>query len=167
MSPTTRAAVRSAVFLLLAPGTVAGLIPWWITRWRLPDWGAAIWVVAPLSALIIGTGIGFLVHAFARFAVQGLGTPSPLEPTERLVVSGVYRWVRNPMYLAIQAIILGQALLFVDIRMVVYSAVTALGMAAFVRWHEEPVLLERFGDEYREYKSRVPRWLPRRPDPDA
>lgn len=165
MSLRTRAIVGSTLFLLVAPGTVSGLIPWLITRWRVPEWGAVIWLVAPISAALILTGGGFLIHAFGRFALDGLGTPSPLHPTERLVATGVYRWVRNPMYLSIQSVILGQALFFSEVRLVVYATVTMLGMVSFVHWYEEPLLLRRFGSEYRTYLESVPGWWPRRPRP--
>ena len=162
MSTRTKAILGSALFLLIGPGTVSVLIPWWITRWQMPDQGPATWVLLPALILIL-VGSGFLIHAFGRFAVQGLGTPSPLDPTERLVHTGVYRWVRHPMYLAIQAIILGQALLFSDWRLVLYSAATCAAMFSFVRWHEEPVLAKRFGEEYQRYRETVPGWWPRRP----
>ncbi|MGO4690126.1 methyltransferase family protein [Glaciibacter sp. 2TAF33] len=106
-----RAWIGTVVFLLLAPGIVAGLIPWFISGWRLHDWGGAAWVVVPIAWIVIAVGAAFLLHAFALFALHR-GTPAPVAPTETLVVTGVYRFVRNPMYLAVLAIIVGQALLF-------------------------------------------------------
>ncbi|MEO5920130.1 MAG: methyltransferase, partial [Pseudolysinimonas sp.] len=105
-----RAWVGTIVFLFLAPGIVAGLIPWLITGWRVPEWGAWMWPVAIVSGALILGGLIVLLDAFVRFA-RADGTPAPPAPTAHLVVVGPYRFVRNPMYLAVLAIILGQALL--------------------------------------------------------
>ena len=105
------AALGSVVFFALAPGVVAGLVPWWLTSWKAaarPAW----WLpLRAAGAVLLLAGTGVLVHAFARFVVEGLGTPAPLAPTRELVVGGLYRYVRNPMYLAVLAAIVGQALL--------------------------------------------------------
>jgi protein-S-isoprenylcysteine O-methyltransferase Ste14 len=150
------------VFLVLAPGVVAALIPWWLTRWRVeepfPYWlplrvvGAALFVV----------GVGVLLQAFARFVFEGVGTPAPVAPTERLVVGGLYRYVRNPMYLAVAATIVGQALLLGRPILLVYAAAFLVVVAAFVRWYEKPTLRRRFGEEYEAYRRAVPGWWPRR-----
>lgn len=161
MNERARAWVGTAAFLVVAPGVVAVLVPWLISGWRMPDWGAAAWVVLPLAMLLIATGAGFLLHAFVRFAMQGVGTPAPVAPTKHLVVTGVYRYVRNPMYLAITAIILGQALLFGSLWMLVYLLFALPVMVLFVRLYEEPTLEKQFGEEYREYKRTVPGWMPR------
>ena len=157
---TLRAAAGSTIFLLLAPGVVAGLIPWWITGWEV---GARLWVpVRVVGVLVLVAGVGVLLHAFARFVVEGLGTPAPVAPTERLVVGGLYRYVRNPMYLAVLAVIVGQALLLGRLELLGYAALVAAAFVAFVRWYEEPTLHRRFGDEYDAYRRAVPAWLPRR-----
>jgi len=152
------AAVGSSVFMALAPGTVAGLGPWWLTGWR----GTSSWPPAKVlgGALVLAGGM-VLVQAFARFVVEGLGTPAPVAPTEHLVVGGLYRYVRNPMYLAVVAAILGQALLFGRLVLVVYAVPVAGLMWAFATWYEEPALARRFGPEYEQYRSAVPGWRPR------
>jgi len=152
------AAVGSSVFMALAPGTAAGLVPWLLTGWSGSGW----WLPASVlgGALILIGGLA-LVQAFARFVVEGLGTPAPIAPPERLVVGGLYRYVRNPMYLAVVATILGQALLFGRLVLVVYAIVAAIAMCAFATWYEEPTLLRLFGAEYEQYKSAVPGWWPR------
>ena len=105
------AAAGSAAFFALAPGTVAGLLPWWLTRW-LPGAALAHWLPARvLGILMLLAGTAFLVHAFARFVFEGVGTPAPIAPPAHLVVGGLYRYVRNPMYLAVVVTVLGQALL--------------------------------------------------------
>lgn len=150
----------SAAFFVLAPGVVAGLLPWLLTHWhRLP--------LSPYLALrlagmlaIVG-GLAFLIHAFARFALEGAGTPAPIAPTERLVVGGIYRHLRNPMYVAVLAIIVGQALLFQQSSLVLYAGIVGIAMFAFVRFYEEPLLAHRYGAAYTAYRNAVPGWLPR------
>jgi protein-S-isoprenylcysteine O-methyltransferase Ste14 len=154
------AALGSTLFFALAPGLAAGLVPWLLTGWDAYDVPLALRVV---GALITAAGAVFLVHAFARFVVEGLGTPAPVAPPERLVVGGIYRWVRNPMYVAVMATILGQALLLGRWVLVEWALVFWAVTAAFVHWYEEPELRRRFGAEYEEYLRTVPGWLPRRP----
>ena len=103
-----------------------------------------------------------LLEAFARFVLDGIGTPAPVAPTERLVIGGAYRYVRNPMYLAVGSVILGQALLLGRPALVAYLACFAVAVVAFVRLYEEPTLEARYGDDYVTYRERVPRWWPRR-----
>lgn len=154
------AALGSLLFFLVAPGVVAGAIPWLLTdRYGLPLSSAA--GIPALAAVLILAGIAVLVHAFVRFVVEGFGTPAPVAPTERLVVGGLYRYVRNPMYLAVMAIILGQALLFGSATVAIYAAVVALAVTTFVRFYEEPTLASRYGAEYETYRQAVPGWLPR------
>ncbi len=149
----------SAVFFVLAPGVVAGLVPWWLTeRYGLP---LAQWPLVTTGAVLIGASLAVLLHAFARFALEGTGTPAPVAPTDKLVVGGVYRYVRNPMYVAVISIILGQALIFAHWPLVAYAALVGAAMAAFVRGYEEPVLARRYGTQYEAYRGAVPGWLPR------
>jgi protein-S-isoprenylcysteine O-methyltransferase Ste14 len=140
---------------------VAGVVPWWLTRWNvagtLPDWLAT----RALGVLMIVGGTAVLVHAFGRFVSEGLGTPAPVAPTERLVVGGLYRYVRNPMYLAVVSAIIGQAFVLRDAGLLRYAAITAIAFAIFVRLYEEPVLARRFGDDYATYRRNVPGWWPR------
>jgi protein-S-isoprenylcysteine O-methyltransferase Ste14 len=162
------AATGTAVFFAVAPATVAGLVPWWLTGWRL---GQPLAVWAPLrvvGALLVVAGAGVLVHAFVRFVVEGLGTPAPVAPTERLVVGGLYRHVRNPMYLAVVAAIAGQALLLWQPVLIPYAAVVAVAFVVFVLGYEQPTLQRQFGPQYEAYRRAVPAWWPRlrpwRPD---
>jgi protein-S-isoprenylcysteine O-methyltransferase Ste14 len=153
------AALGSALFLLAAPGVVAGVIPWAITDWRMEDplfWGSRV-----LGGVLIAAGAAVVLHAFARFAMEGLGTPAPIAPTERLVVSGIYRHVRNPMYLAVGSTIAGQALLLGQTELLGYLVVFAALCLGFVHLYEEPTLRRQFGAEYDAYRRGVPRWIPR------
>lgn len=107
----------SAVFLVIAPGFVAGLAPYWISHWQVrpPFFGMSVFRIAGGALFALGA-IG-LLDSFVRFAVQGIGTPAPVFPTRHLVVSGLYRYVRNPMYVAVVSAILGQALIFGSVRL--------------------------------------------------
>jgi protein-S-isoprenylcysteine O-methyltransferase Ste14 len=157
-----RAAAGSLIFLLLAPGIVAGVIPRLLTGW---DEEAAFADWLPLRALgfgLIAVGLAVLVEAFARFVVEGLGTPAPVAPTQELVVGGLYRHVRNPMYLAVTAVIVGQGLVLGQPVLFAYAAAFFLVVAAFVHWYEEPTLSRRFGEQYDAYRRAVPAWWPRR-----
>jgi protein-S-isoprenylcysteine O-methyltransferase Ste14 len=156
----SKAAVVSAGFFVVAPGTVAGVIPWLISRWEfqqpLPGW-----VVAQVvGAVLVVAGLVPPVSAFAAFVRAG-GTPIPAAPTQRLVVSGYNRYVRNPMYAGLVLSIIGQALLFGNFWLLAYAATAWAVPAAFVRWYEEPTLARTFGAEYEEYRRAVPAWLPR------
>lgn len=147
--------------LLIAPGTVAGLAPWWISGWRMR---APLLHFSPfrwLGVLLIVAGLPLLLDSFARFALKGLGTPAPVFPTRHLVVSGLYRYVRNPMYVAVAGVILGQGLLFGDVRVLGYGVFVWLGFHLFVVLYEEPVLRRSFGAEYETFCANVGRWVPR------
>ncbi|EMY32306.1 hypothetical protein D477_020823, partial [Arthrobacter crystallopoietes BAB-32] len=113
------------------------------------------------GAALLLAGSAVVIECFARFALQGRGTPAPIAPTRYLVVSGSYRHVRNPMYVALQAVIAGQALLLGRPVLFCYNLVSSIPIVVFVRLYEEPVLERTFGDEYRRYRQHVPRWLPR------
>jgi protein-S-isoprenylcysteine O-methyltransferase Ste14 len=151
------AAAGSAVFFALAPGMVAGAVPLALTGWRAAPAPAPLRVAG--AALTLAGAI-VLVSEFARFAREGRGTPAPAAPTERLVVGGLYRHVRNPMYLAVITAIAGQALLLGRPVLAVYAAVVAATVVTFVRTYEEPTLAERFGAEYAAYRRAVPGWFP-------
>jgi len=155
------AAAGSAAFFVLAPGVVAGLIPWWLTGWRVEQ-PIRYWVgLRVAGAVLLAVGAVILVSAFVQFVVEGVGTPAPVAPTERLVIGGLYRYVRNPMYLAVLATIVGQALALGQIGLLVYAAVVGVIMGSFVRWFEEPTLSRRFGHEYEAYRRAVRAWWPR------
>ena len=151
----------SAVFLVVAPGTVAVYVPWALCRWRLAPPLLGFPPFRVLGALLIAAGLPVLLDSFARFALQGLGTPAPVAPPQRLVVSGLYRYVRNPMYVAVLALIFGQGLLFGSVRVLEYGLAVWLGFYLFVLLYEEPTLRAKFGAEYEQYCARVRRWLPR------
>ncbi len=157
-----RAVAGTLLFLVVAPGVIAGVIPWALTGWQSGDAFGSLGLVRVVGAVVLVAGIAALLEAFARFALEGRGTPAPVAPTERLVVSGLYRFVRNPMYLAVGATIVGQALVLLRAILLGYAMVFLLAVAAFVRWYEEPTLARRYGAQYKAYRRAVPGWLPRR-----
>ena len=106
----------SAIFLVVAPGTLAIYLPWTVTHWRFAPPLFGIFLFRIIGGLMIAGGLPILLDSFARFAIQGLGTPAPIAPPQRLVVTGLYRWVRNPMYVAVSLLIFGQGLLFGSAR---------------------------------------------------
>jgi protein-S-isoprenylcysteine O-methyltransferase Ste14 len=155
------AAVGSAVFFLVGPGTVVGLIPWLLTRWQvrepLPYWAP----MRVLGWILLGAGLIVLVRGSCVSSWRGFGTPVPVAAPERLVVGGLYRYVRNPMYVTVLAALVGQALLLGRLGLLLYAAASWLIAAAFVRWYEEPTLTRRFGADYEAYRRAVPAWWPR------
>ncbi len=156
-----KAAAGSVVFLLIAPGVVAGLVPWWLTRWESRSFPASA-PIRVLGALLLVAGSLLLLNTFARFVLEGIGTPAPVAPTAHLVAGGIYRYVRNPMYLAVAATIVGQSLLLGRFWLLLYAAAFGVAVVAFVRLYEEPNLAARFGNAYEAYRRSVPGWLPRR-----
>lgn len=154
--------IGSFVFLVIAPGTIAGLIPYRLTQWRMqPAFLGQPWLRAPGVLLVLG-GCLVLLDSFRRFALEGRGTPAPVVPPDQLVVSGLYRYVRNPMYVAVLSIVLGQALLLSSTTLLWYSAILWLMFHVFVLMYEEPTLRRKFGRSYDEYCASVRRWRPRR-----
>src|SRR5262245_61410046 len=160
MSKTT-AVLGSALFFVVAPAMLAGVIPWLMTHWefRPPFLATEATRLAGLAFII--AGVPGLLDSFGRFALQGLGTPAPIAPPQNLVVTGLYRYVRNPMYVSFVAVTLGQALLFGDQRLLVYGGVVWLAFHAFVLAHGEPALAESFGAQSEAFRANVPRWIPR------
>lgn len=158
----SRAVAGSAVFLVLAPGTVAGLVPWLLTKWQQGHWASPVQITGEvIGSVLIAAGAAVLLHAFARFVLVGRGTPVPLAPPTHLVVSGVYRHVRNPMYLAVVSVIVGQGLLLGRGVLIGYGLCVGAAFWSFAHWYEQPVLTRKFGEEYGEYRRSVPAWWPR------
>lgn len=155
------AVLASLLFLVLAPGTVAGLVPWWISHWRFEPPASWWFPLRVVGGLLVASGALVLVESFLRFAIKGLGTPAPVFPTRHLVVTGLYRFVRNPMYVAVVAAIIGQGLIFGNTGVLLYGAIVWIAFHLFVIAYEEPTLRAAFGDEYERFRRDVPRWIPR------
>jgi protein-S-isoprenylcysteine O-methyltransferase Ste14 len=152
-----RAALGTAVFTAVLPGSVVVLVPWLLAGWRL---AASGWLRV-LGALLIAAGLPVFASFLLRFVREGIGTPAPIAPTERLVVGGPFQRVRNPGYVAVIALVLGQAALFRSGAVALWALAIAVGFHVFVVLYEEPALRRRFGAEYEAYCRRVPRWWPR------
>jgi protein-S-isoprenylcysteine O-methyltransferase Ste14 len=155
------AIVSSAIFLVIAPGIVVGYIPWRICRWQVEAPLGGIFSFRILGVLLIAAGLPVLLDSFARFALQGLGTPAPIFPTRHLVVSGLYRYVRNPMYVAVAALIFGQGLFFGDVHVLEYGIAVWAAFHLFILLYEEPTLRTTYGSQYEAFCANVHRWVPR------
>jgi protein-S-isoprenylcysteine O-methyltransferase Ste14 len=165
-SPQTRtrgvlAILGTVVFLVLAPGFFVVLMPYWISGWQFQPAFLGFPSFRVIGAVLITASAPVLLESFARFALEGLGTPAPVFPTQHLVVKGFYRYARNPMYLAVVSMVIGQALLLGNLRVLAYGLFAFLITHVFVLSYEEPKLRETFGAEYETYCAHVPRWIPR------
>ena len=152
--------LKTLAHTLLIPGTVLALVPYLLVlRRRDPTlvefdtWTLAgsLWV---LAGIVIGSWCTF------EFMIRGSGTPNPLDPPKLLVYRGLYRYVRNPMYVSVAVILLGETLLFRSVALAIYSAALLIGIHLLVVLYEEPILRRRFGESYDDYCKRVPRWVP-------
>jgi protein-S-isoprenylcysteine O-methyltransferase Ste14 len=153
-------ALRSLLWTLLLPGMVAGYIPWrfyGLSRVHID----ATNPLTLLALFIIIAGVALLLACIWEFAARGKGTLSPVDPPKALVVEGLYRYVRNPMYLSVSSIVLGEALLARSPALLVYWMIFFVAANLFVILYEEPALRRRFGESYVRYQERVGRWLPR------
>jgi protein-S-isoprenylcysteine O-methyltransferase Ste14 len=149
---------RSLLWTILLPGFFAAYVPW---RFFGLDRARVLWRPVQLFGVVcIGLGAVLLAACIVEFARSGKGTLSPVDPPRHLVVRGLYRYVRNPMYLSVTTIILGEALLTSSSALAVYWLVWFLGANLFVIGYEEPTLRRRFGASYDEYTRRVGRWIP-------
>ena len=152
------AVAKTLVFTVFVPGTVAGYVPWRLRQNAAPVTGPEEW--AAIGVIAIGIAL-YLHTAFWGFAVIGGGTPAPIAPTKILVVKGLHRFVRNPMYIGVALVIGGQAWLFHSPHIAIYMICMLLVAHLFVLFYEEPTLHRRFGDTYDRYRESVPRWIPR------
>lgn len=148
-------------FFVAAPVTVAGWIPYAIAGWTVGPPLLGTPALRAVGVAMLAAGAAALVDCFARFALLGRGTPAPVAPTESLVVSGLYRYMRNPMYVAVLTVIVGQALLLGSVAVLWYAGLVWAAAFAFVVFYEEPTLRQQFGISFEEYRAHVPRWIPR------
>jgi protein-S-isoprenylcysteine O-methyltransferase Ste14 len=155
------AIVGSAIFLVLAPGFVAGMVPWWISHWRVEAALLGLLTLRFLGGVLLALGAVGILDSFGRFAIQGIGTPAPVFPTRHLVITGLYRYIRNPIYVAVVSTILGQGLIFGNVRLLEYGGLVWLFFHLVVLIYEEPTLTASFGSDYAAFCTGVPRWIPR------
>ena len=161
--PPAWAIVGTIVFVCVVPGTALVAMPWWISGWRLAPPLVGTNLTRVVGVLLVAAAAPVFVSFLARFVVEGHGTPAPIAPTRHLVVGGPFRWTRNPGYVAVVAMVVGQGLFLGSVGVLVYAALLAAAFHLFVVFYEEPTLLRTFGEEYAGYCRRVPRWVPRRP----
>jgi protein-S-isoprenylcysteine O-methyltransferase Ste14 len=152
-------ALGTLVFFVAAPGTTAGLVPWLVTGGEGSPPG---WDVVDLLGVLVGlAGLAMVVACFVRFVREGRGTPAPTAPTEELVVGGLYRYLRNPMYVGVGLVIAGQCLAFRSLALVIWLALFTLSVTIFVVAYEQPTLRARYGASYDAYCRSVPAVVPR------
>ena len=154
-----RLLLENLLFTMVAPGTVAGLLPWLLAR----DCSVASGGFRTVALILFGIGGAIYAWCVWDFATFGRGTPAPIAAPKRLVVRGLYRFTRNPMYLGVLTVILGWSVLFQTPSVIGYAAVVAVCFHSFIVFYEEPHLASEFGIEYADYRSGVGRWLPRLP----
>ena len=153
------ALLGTIVFVAAVPGTVVVLVPWWLSGGHVA--GTSLAIIVGIAMIV--AALPLFVSFCSRFVFEGRGTPAPIAPTEHLVVGGPYRWVRNPGYVAVTALLAGESLVYGSPAVLLYALLVALAFHVFVLLYEEPTLRATFGAEYDAYCRRVPRWLPRPP----
>ena len=153
-------ALKTLIFSILVPGTVAFVIPWLLLQqpWGLVFVFPSVWLVGFLPLLL---GVGLYLWCAGESTFVGKGTPAPIDAPKYLVTQGPYQWVRNPMYLAVLSIVIGEAILFRSYLLVGYALLVWAVVHMFVVFVEEPSLRHQFGESYETYLRTVPRWLPR------
>ena len=149
--------LKNLLFTVFVPGTVAVGVPWLISRDESFAWGAG----TALALLLFAAGGAIYFWCLWDFASFGRGTPAPIDAPKSLVVRGLYRYTRNPMYVGVLTVILGWVVLFGALELLVYCACVGACFQMFVVYYEEPHLKKAFGKSYQEYLTRVGRWLPR------
>src|SRR6185436_7629210 len=151
--------VKTLIFTILAPGTVTILLPGWVLSSQTDRFNIGVFRFLGLVPIVIGV----LIYLWCAwdFTFAGKGTPAPIDPPKELVARGLYRYVRNPMYVGMVSILIGETLLFQSFALLAYAGTVLLVFHLFVVLYEEPALTRKFGDSYRQFREAVPRWIPR------
>jgi protein-S-isoprenylcysteine O-methyltransferase Ste14 len=151
-------ALKTLAFTVLVPGSVAAIIPFLLVHGQLRFGPLGL---ATAGILLIALGAACYFRCAFDFVLTGRGTPAPIDPPRTLVARGPYRFVRNPMYIGVLSVLLGEAAALGSITLFCYAILVALLFHWFVVLYEEPALRARFGSAYDDYRAAVPRWLPR------
>jgi len=153
-------AFKTLIFTVLVPGTLAVVLPYRLGSSLTARGSLALGSFRYFGFLLIAAGALIYLWCAWDFAFAGKGTPAPIDPPKELVVRGLYRHVRNPMYIGVLSLVLGQAVYFETLTLFFYAGVVFLLVNAFVFFYEEPALSRKFGEAYRRYCETTPRWLP-------
>jgi protein-S-isoprenylcysteine O-methyltransferase Ste14 len=156
-------ALRVVAFTLLYPGTATVLVPWLLLSWSGDTLRLPLGALGAAGAIVLVLGLAVYAWCARDFAARGRGTGAPFDPPRALVVAGLYRVVRNPMYVGVVSIVLGEALLWRSWTLLAWAATLLAGFHLRVVTYEEPTLRRLFGDAFTRYCAAVPRWLPRPP----
>ena len=148
--------IKNLLFTVLLPGTVAVYVPYLIAQGRSVARGSTL----AFALAVLAVGIGIYAWCVWDFATFGRGTPAPIDPPKKLVVRGLYRYTRNPMYVGVLTVVLGWATLFQDVNLLLYLLLIGTLFHLFILGYEEPHLLRKFESQYEAYRSSVSRWLP-------
>lgn len=152
--------LRNLFFTIIQPGVLVGLVPYLYLRYTHREIVPAAWEATHIiGAGLIIVGVGVAVACILQFATEGKGTLSPIDPTKQLVIRGLYRYSRNPMYVGVMLIMIGETLFWASLALAIYAVVVFIGFNLFIILHEEPRCRRDFGDEYSEYCQRVGRWF--------
>lgn len=151
-------ALKTLLFTMIAPGSLTVLVPWWLLRGRWGGWRYDLWPADVLGWAMIGAGAGLYLWCAWWFTFMGEGTPAPIDPPKKLVGQGPYRICRNPMYVAVVTVLLGESICFGAPVLLGLAVLVFTAFHAFVRFYEEPHLRGVFGEEYERFCAAVPRW---------
>lgn len=152
--------LRNLFFTLLQPGIVAGLVPYWLLGNKAKQVSSQPWHWQQYAgSIVFFFGLIIMISCIVNFAVKGKGTLSPADPTRQLVVSGLYKYSRNPMYVGVTFILIGEAIFFQSAALWQYTTLVFIAFNIFILLHEEPRLRRDFGEAYVQYCKQVRRWI--------
>lgn len=153
-------ALKNILFVILQPGIVAGAVPYLLVRNRLSNLlNLPFQGYQYLALLLFLAGMTIVFHCVFRFFKDGLGTLSPVIPTKQLVISGLYKYSRNPMYIGVMLLLIGEVVFCTEVNLLIYAILVFIAFNLFVVFKEEPRLKRDFGEQYNNYKHRVRRWI--------
>lgn len=151
---------RNLLFTILQPGLVAGYVPYLILgRLKRNSAFSEFGITQGIGLALFVLGFIIMIHCITFFAIKGRGTLSPADPTKKLVVSGLYKFSRNPMYVGVMSMLIGEAIFFNSFDLWIYSALIFVAFNLFISFVEEPRLKRDFGEEYLSYRQKVRKWF--------
>jgi len=159
--PSLMLLLRSIFFTFVLPGTVTVLIPYWIISSRSPELSSSYPAVRYFGFPLMVIGAAGLLWCIWQFFSEGRGTLAPVDAPKHLVVRGLYTYVRNPMYVSVATILIGETILFLSTAIMIEAGIFMVLAYSFVVFYEEPTLRRQFGESYERYSQKVSRWIPR------